>query len=285
MLFRSFLGGHRPTDTRDKAKGKHRISNSLYMVLARYIEQTQDYRLTSKSLLIHNRGGKYSRWPGAYLAASVTLLIKKGKLPNRRFFSSNITEEDLSKSENKKYRLNYTASRSRLSYGTHQALAKVPFEYLSVRMGHYNITTTLQFYLRLTPENTGEILSNAVGIKFTRFAEYFFGKPAETVEGEPISVLSEPDGLVFGGCNASWCGRDPRIGCYLCGRFRPIISPEHQKNLNWLIKRRKGMIETVSSAGGDPDETSLAYYLAQIDLAIAGAEHIAQFSQYKKDSI
>jgi hypothetical protein len=276
-----FLAGRKPTDTRDKAKGKHRISNSLYAALVRYVDETNESRGNSQALLIQMVNGIYKRWAPDSLARPVRLMVKKAKLPNRRFFASNITSEDLVKPENKQYRLNYTASRARMSYGTHQALAKVPFEYLSVRMGHYNVRTTLKFYIRLTPENTSEILSGTVGVKYARFAEYFFGKPTESVEGEPVVVLSEPDSLVFGGCKASWCGRDPRIGCYLCDRFRPIISPEHEKNLAWLRKRREGMIETVDTAGGEPDETSLGYYLAQIDLAIAGAEHLTKLSRHE----
>ncbi len=201
------------------------------------------------------------------------------------FFHRNLTLDDLRSSGNRSYTLHYTPSRMRDTYGTHMALMKTPFEYLSTRMGHKQVTTTQKFYIVLRPEIVSQLLSRTVGFKYAKFSEYFFDrqKAEKDKTTQPILVLDQENSLPFGNCTGTYCNFDPRIGCYLCSRFQYVNSrDEHLKNLEWLRQKKTQMMQYKEAEGADMNDPQLLMYFRQLDLAIEGAEFIVSKCTHKE---
>jgi hypothetical protein len=173
------LPDRKPLNTAESSKMPLRVSNALYSLIVRYIDETSAVRRTfnTTSLFIfEGASGVHSTKSPDFLAERATEIVRKAHLPNRRFFASELTLEDLGSPGQRSYTIHYTPSRMRDSYGTHMALMKTPFEYLSTRMGHKTAQTTQKFYIVLRPEIVSDLLSKTVGFKYANFSEYFFDR-------------------------------------------------------------------------------------------------------------
>jgi hypothetical protein len=274
------LPDRKPLNTAEFSKMPLRVSNALYFLIAGYIEETSAVRqtLNTKWLFIfEGASGSHSTKSPDFLGNQVTEIVRRANLPNRRFFASELTLDDLGSPGKRSYTLHYTPSRMRDTYGTHMALMKTPFEYLSTRMGHRAVQTTQKFYIILRPEIVSDLLSKTVGFKFAKFSEYFFGRQRaiKNQMTQPILALDRHNSLPFGNCAGSYCNFDPRIGCYLCSRFQYVDSrDEHLKNLEWLKQKRTRMMKDKEEEGADINDPQLLMYFRQLDLAIEGAEFI-----------
>ncbi|GEM_PF-3704982 len=274
------LPDRKPLNTAESSKMPLRVSNALYSLIVRYIDETSVGRqtLNIKSLFIYEgASGAYSTKSPDFLAEQVTEIVRKAYLPNRMFFASDLILEDLRSPGKRSYTLHYTPSRMRDTYGTHMALMKTPFEYLSTRMGHKMVQTTQKFYVVLRPEIVSDLLSKTVGFKYAKFSEYFFDRKRALKDQttQPILALDQDSSLPFGNCTGTYCNFDPRIGCYLCSRFQYIDSrDEHLKNLEWLRRKRTQMMKDKKEEGADTNDPQLLMYFRQLDLAIEGADFI-----------
>ena len=267
-----------------------KISQALYDLIIEYKNESNTIRKNLKTDLFcvyHMDGGacpkkRERNLLPVLLSFYISNMVEKGNLPNRNYFLTN-KKLDLKDPKNRRYRLHYSINRGRDTYGTHMAIMGVPFELLSVRMGHRNYATTLKYYIILNPENIENLLSNHLGVKYKKFRDYFFKNPEKKYPlSNPIRVLDEPDSLDFGNCELSYCNSDPRIACYRCHKFTPIFSEEHEKNLLWLKSKKAKLIEEIKLVGGDPSEIQQRMYLRQIDLSIAGVEHVISKNSKEK---
>jgi hypothetical protein len=282
------LPDRKPLNTSEFFQMPLRVSNALHSLIARYIDETSVARhsLNTKSVFIFEKAsGLYSTKNPDSLADQVTEIVRNACLPNRKFFTSDLTLDDLRSSGNRSYTLHYTPSRMRDTYGMHMALMKTPFEYLSTRMGHKQVTTTQKFYIVLRPEIVSQLLSRAVGFKYAKFSEYFFDrqKAEKDKTTQPILVLDQENSLPFGNCTGTYCNFDPRIGCYLCSRFQYVDSrDEHLKNLEWLRQKKTQMMQYKKEEGADMNDPRLLMYFRQLDLAIEGTEFIVSKCTHKE---
>jgi hypothetical protein len=274
------LPDRKPLNTAESSKMPLRVSNALYSLIIRYIEETSAVRQTLNTRLLfifEGATGSHSTKSPDFLGDQVIEIVKRGNLPNRRFFTSELTLEDLESPGKSSYSLHYTPSRMRDTYGTHMALMKTPFEYLSARMGHKAVQTTQKFYIVLRPEIVSDLLSRTVGFKYAKFSEYFFDRQRARKEDttQPVLAMDQGNSLPFGNCTGTYCNFDPRIGCYLCSRFQYIDNRnEHLRNLEWLRQKRARMMKDKAEEGADNNDPQLLMYFRQLDLAIEGAEFI-----------
>lgn len=261
----------------ERSKAHHRISDWIYDFVAMYIKDTSSLRekLKTKLLFVHETYKVYIS-SHKQIYAHAKQLVNDAVLPNRLFYQqSKIINKELSRIENKKYRINLNSSRIRDTFGTHMAAIGVPLGLVATRMGHKSIETTQKYYIMLNPEIISHYLSEKTGDMFAKMAEYFSNAVVvKLTTSKPIIVMEDADSLVFGGCMDDYCNHHPRIACYGCSRLQPLITPEHKKNLAWLIRKREQIIRDVNNNKGKTEGPHIDLVLQNIDRAIAVCQYI-----------
>lgn len=266
-------------------KAHHVISDWIYDFAARYIEETKDLReelRTTKMFVWKSKGVGDKDWKPYMITGEqgsdyVDRLIKKAALPNRLFFRQTKMKqvEELKKPEHRKYRLNFTSSRGRDTFGSVNAAKGTPMELVAIRMGHASAITTMKYYVVLRPEMVSELLSETVGELYSQIATYFHNPVvAELTTDKKVFDAEDPHSLVFGGCLENYCNHHPRIACYNCTRFQPLSTAEHKRSLAWLMNKREQLIRVIDEAGGKKEGSHIKLILENVDKAMAVCKSI-----------
>lgn len=269
----------------DLHKARHKISDWVYDYAMRYIEETRAIREelnTAKLFVWRSNANLHSEDWQSYVVTGnqatdyCEFLIRKATLPNRLFFSQTVlTVSDLNNDQNKHFRLNFTSSRIRDTFGSMNAALNMPLELVAVRMGHTTVSSTKKYYIVLRPEMIAELLSKKLGAFYGKLASYFHNPVTNEITTTKIIFDPEdPSSLGFGGCLGNYCNHHPRIACYNCSRFQPLKTSEHRKSLEWLMHKKEQLIAVVNEAGGKTDEAHLKLTLENINNAIACCESI-----------
>ncbi len=278
----------------DHNKAHHRISDWIFDFVTMYISDMSHIRenLKTNLLFVHTSKLFTNRKKEIQYITSqdqiyenVASLIDNAALPNRLFFRQDETKlEDIKKPENKKYRIRLNSSRIRDTFGTYMAAIGVALPLIAIRMGHHSVDTTQKYYVVLTEEIKSQYLLEKTGDLFSRMAAYFSNPAVKDIStSKSVLVPEDPDSIVFGGCMADFCNHHPRIACYGCSRFLPLVSPEHMKNLAWLHNRKEEIIKRVENNKGKTEGTHMELILQNLDKAISVCEYIvAQCALHRK---
>lgn len=277
----------------ERNKAHHRISDWIYEYTEIYISETAPIReILKTNLLFVHESNRFNHRFVQYISSHKQIyqhakyLINEALLPNRLFFRQNkIKLQDLHKEENKKYTINLNSSRIRDTFGTYMAVLRVPLGLVATRMGHKIIQTTQKYYIALNPEIISQYLSDKTGDMFAKMAEYFSNPVVRKLTtSKPIRVMEDSDSLDFGGCLADYCNHHPRIACYGCARLQPLITPEHKKNLAWLVNKRDEIIKDIENNKGRGNGSHVDLILQNIDRAIAFCKYIVEQCENIQDN-